>query len=107
MVSVRASAVAEFYPGTRYTIAWRDAAGNVRPATIYVYRVYDAFMIARPTGGDASLRKITYPEVVRIVAAQPVAPSDRYAVPAALLDEKKWGDRVVMARYATSPARVK
>jgi len=98
---------ADFHPDTRYTITWRDAEGNVRPATIYVYRVYDAFMIARPCGGDALLRKIPYPEVVRIVATRPVAPSDRYAVPAALLDEKNWRDRTVMAHYSTSPARGK
>lgn len=94
----------DFHPDTRYTITWRDPAGNVRPATIYVYRVYDAFLIARPTGGDALLRKITYPEVVKIVASQPVAPSERYMVPAALLDEKNWRDRSVMAHYASSPA---
>jgi hypothetical protein len=97
----------DFQPDTRYTITWRDAAGKVRPATIYVYRVYDAFMIARPTGGDALLRKIAYPEVVQIVAAQVVAPSDRYVVTAALLDEKNWRDRTVMAHYSTSPARGK
>lgn len=97
----------DFQPDTRYTITWRDAAGNVRPARIYVYRVYDAFMIARSTGGDALLRKIAYPEVVRIVAAQPVALSDRYAAPTALLDEKNWRDRTVMEHYSTSPARGK
>lgn len=97
----------DFHPDTRYTIAWRDPAGNVRPATIYVYRVYDAFMVVRSTGGDALLRKIAYPEVVKIVASQPVAPSERYMVPAAVLDEKNWRDRAVMAHYATSPARGK
>ena len=97
----------DFQPDTRYTITWRDATGRTRPATIYVYRVYDEFMIARPTGGDALLRKITYPEVLRIVSTQAVAPSDRYAVPAALLDENSWRERTVMAHYSTSPARGK
>jgi hypothetical protein len=36
----------DFHPDTRYTITWRDAAGNVRPVTIYVYRVYDASVMA-------------------------------------------------------------
>lgn len=97
----------DFQPDTRYTITWRDATGRARPATIYVYRVYDQFMIARPTGDDALLRKIAYPEVLRIVSTQPVAPPDRYAVPAAMLDESNWRERTVMAHYSTSPARGK
>jgi hypothetical protein len=56
MVSVRVFAVAEFYPDTRCTIAWRDAAGDVRPATIYVYRVDDIFMIAPPGAVSERLR---------------------------------------------------
>ena len=95
----------DFSPDTRYTLAWRDpATGNVRPCSIYVFRVYDAFMIARPTGGDALLRKIGYSEVVKIAAAQPVALRDRYMVPAAVLEEQAWRERDVMSHYATSPA---
>lgn len=96
-----------FQPDTRYTLVLRDAGGNVRPCTVYVFRMYDAFMIARPAGGDALLRKIAYSDVVRIVAAHPVAPHERYMVPAALLEEKIWRDRDVMSHYATSPARGK
>ena len=41
----------DFSTDTRYTLTLRDAAGQVRPTTIYVYRVYEAFMIARAAGG--------------------------------------------------------
>lgn len=94
----------DFNPDTRYTIAWRDPTGRVRPCAIYVFRAYDAFLIARLTGGDALLRKFLYSDVFKIVAAESVAPSDRYLVPAALLDEKTWAERVEMSHYATSPA---
>ena len=97
----------DFNTDTRYTLTLRDAAGQVRPTTIYVYRVYEAFMIARAAGGDALLRKIAYPDVVKIVAAHPVAASERYLVPAALLEEKIWRERDVMSHYASSPARGK
>ncbi len=97
----------DFQLDTRYTLVLRDAEGNVRPCTVYVFRIYDAFMIARPAGGDALLRKIPLPDVVRIVAAHPVARPERYMVPAALLEEKTWHDRDVMSHYATSPARGK
>ena len=97
----------DFSTDTRYTVTLRDPGGQVRPCTIYVYRVYDNFMIARPAGGDALLRKIAYSEVVRIVTAHPVAPSDRYLVPAALLEERIWRERDVMSHYASSPARGK
>jgi hypothetical protein len=97
----------DFNIDTRYTLTLRDATGRVTPCALYVYRVYDAFMIARLAGGDALLRKIAYPDVVRIVSAEPVAPADRYMVPAALLEEKTWRDRDVMLHYATSPARGK
>jgi hypothetical protein len=53
------------------------------------------------------LHKIALSDVVRIVAAHPVAPPERYMVPAALLDEKMWREREVMSHYASSPARGK
>lgn len=61
----------DFKIDTRYTLTLRDAMGRVTPCTIYVYRVYGAFMIARSAGGNALLRKIAYPDVVRIVSATP------------------------------------
>ena len=93
----------DFKPDTRCTITWRTPDGRVQPANIYVYRVFDDFLVARLIGGDGLLRKITYPEILKVVATQEVAPSQRYRVPPALLDEKTWRDRVVMEHYSSSP----
>lgn len=94
----------DFQPDTRYTIAWQHPEGRVVPATIYVCRTHDPYMIVRVAGADGALHKIAYGEVARIVAAEPVAPDKRRAVPAALLDESTWRDRTVMAHYSSSPA---
>ena len=51
-----------FAPDTRYTLTLRGADGKARPANLYVYRVYDAFMVARATSGDGLLRKVPYGE---------------------------------------------
>lgn len=93
----------DFKPDTRYTITWQTADGRAQPANIYVYRVYDGFLVARLTGADGLLRKIAYPEILKIVSVKAVEPARRYAVPAPLLDEKTWRDRVVMAHYSSSP----
>lgn len=97
----------DFKPDTRYTITWRAPDGRVQPANLYVYRVYDGFLVARLTGADGLLRKITYPEVLRIVATAEVPANDRYFVPAALLDEKFWRERETLEHYASSPDRGK
>ncbi|MDH5536441.1 MAG: hypothetical protein OEZ08_12860 [Betaproteobacteria bacterium] len=97
----------DFQPDTRYTITWGDRQGGSRPATIYVYRAHSEFLVARLVGGDGLLRKITYAEVLKIVAAEPVAPGDRSFVPNAMLDEKTWRDRSVMQHAAGSPQRGK
>jgi hypothetical protein len=97
----------DFRPDTRYTIAWGDRQGSARPATIYVYRAYSEFLVARLVGGDGLLRKITYPEVLKIVSAEPVAPGNRTFVPAAMLDEKTWRDRTIMQHAPGSPQRGK
>ena len=91
-----------FQAHTRYTIAWQQAGGRVIPATIYVYRTHDAYMIVRLTGADGALHNICYPEVTRIVATETVAPEHCRSVPAAMLDEKTWRDRTVMAHYSSS-----
>jgi hypothetical protein len=96
-----------FSADTRYTLTVRDAHGRSRAANVYVYRVYDAFMVARATSGDGLLRKIPYAEVERIVDAKPVAAQDRYALQAALLDEKNWRDKTEMQVYASSAAHGK
>ena len=93
----------DFKPDTRYTITWRSPDGKVQPANIYVHCAHDHFLVVRRTGADALLRKMTYPEVVKIVAAKAVDPKDRSRVPAALLEEQAWRDRVVMEHYSSSP----
>lgn len=94
----------DFEPDTRYTVAWQPPGGHVVAATLYVHRLHESFMIARISGADGTLRKIAYPEIIRIVSAEAVAPAQRRPVPAALLDEKSWRERTVMAHYASSPA---
>ncbi len=97
----------DFKPDTRYTLACRDAQGRVRPLNVYVYRVYDKFMVARDAGASGLVRKIGYDEVERIVRATEVAPAARFFLPAGVLDEKSWGDRSVMQHYASAPGRGK
>lgn len=93
-----------FKEDTRYTITWRDpATGKLRPANIYVFRLYDKFMIARMTEGDGLLRKIRYEDVIKIVHEKPVPKEGRYFVPAAVLDEKNWASRSVMEHYSSAP----
>lgn len=96
-----------FKPDTRYTLALRDAAGKARPANLYVYRVYDRFMVARATSGDGLVRKVAYDLIDKIVDEAAVAPEDRYFLPAAVLDEKDWHSRDTMQHYASSPGRGK
>lgn len=94
----------DFQSDVLYTIAWQPPGGRVIPATIYVYRTHDNFMIVREGGTGGGLRKIGYAEVLKIVSAEPVSPGKRRAIPAALLDEKTWRDRTTMAHYSSSPA---
>jgi len=96
-----------FRPDTRYTLACRDAQGRVRPLNVYVYRVYEQFMVARDSGGPGLVRKIPYDAVERIVSASEVAPEARYFLPAGILDEKTWRDRSVMQHHASAPGRGK
>ena len=96
-----------FKPDTRYTLAWRDAQGRVRPLDVYVYRVYEKFMVARESGATGLVRKIPYDEVERIVRAREVAPEARYFLPAGILEEKSWRDRSVMQHHASAPGRGK
>jgi hypothetical protein len=96
-----------FSADTRYTLTLRDASGKARAANVYVYRVYDQFMVARATSNDGLLRKIPYSEVEKVVDQKPVDPKERYTLPAALLDEKNWRDKSEMQVYASSAARGK
>lgn len=92
-----------FKPDTRYTITWRAPDGKLRPANIYVFRLYDQFMVARMTDKSGFLYKIPYEDITRIVLEKPVGERDRFLIPAAVLDEKNWKDRTVMERYSSSP----
>lgn len=92
-----------FKQDARYTVTWRDPEGRLRPANFYVFRVYDKFMIARETSGEGLLRKIAYEDVLKIAQEQAVDADHRYAIPAAVLDEKNWRERTVMERYSSSP----
>lgn len=94
---------ARFKPDTRYTLTWKDERGRERPLNLYVYRLYESFMVARETSGPGLVRKIAYADIVRIVHEQPVEPAARYFLPAAVLDEKNWRDRTTMQHYATAP----
>ncbi len=96
-----------FKPDTRYTLACRDAQGRVRPLNVYVYRVYDQFMVARDAGAGGLVRKVAYDTVDRIVKETAVAPEARFFLPAGVLDEKNWRDRSVMQHYASAPGRGK
>ena len=96
-----------FKPDTRYTLACRDAQGRVRPLNLYVYRVYDQFMVAREAGASGLVRKVAYDAVERIVKETGVAPEARFFLPAGVLDEKNWRDRSVMQHYASAPGRGK
>ena len=49
------------------------------------------------------LHKILYTDIVKIVSQQAVPESDRFRIPAAVLDAKNWKDRTVMDRYSSSP----
>ena len=93
----------DFQPDMRYTITWQPPGAQAKPATIYVYRTHDKFMVVRAGGSDGTLRKMGYDEVLKIVMSEPVPPEKRRSLPAALLDEKSWHDRTTMAHYASSP----
>jgi len=93
-----------FRPDTACTITWKDAGGTPRPLNIYIYRVYDGFLVARVTMGAGPLRRIGYDEILRIVAEHPAEGAKQRHVPPVLLEEKFWRDRTELAHYASSPA---
>ncbi len=93
----------DFQKDTRYTVTMRDAEGKLRPANIYIYRLYDEFMILRYINGDGLLRKVQYGDIVKIVKTVRVREEDRFYIPEAVLAEGAWKDRDSMFRYSTSP----
>lgn len=94
---------AAFRADTRDTLTWKDETGRERPLNVYVYGVYEKFTVVRETSGEGLVRKVAFEDVVRIVRETPVAPQDRYFLPAAVVDEKNWQDRAVMQHYASAP----
>lgn len=92
----------DFKPHTRYTVTWSQD-GKLRPANLYVYRLYDNFMIVRMTDGAGLLRKMGYDEITRIVKQIEVPETDRFFVPEAVLKETTWATRSTMERYSSSP----
>ena len=92
-----------FKENTRYTITWRAPDGKMRPANIYVYKMFETAMIARMTDSGGLLHKIAYADVLKIVMEKAVDKENQFSIPAAVLDEKAWKDRSVMERYSSSP----
>ena len=92
-----------FKENTRYTITWRTADGKLRPANIYVYKLFDSAMIARMTDKSGFLYKINYTDITKIVMETAVDKENQFSIPAAVLDEKIWKDRTMMERYSSSP----
>lgn len=93
----------DFQIHTRYTVTLRDDAGGLKPANLYVFRLYDNFMIARATDQGGLLYKIAYDAVEKIVKQKSVPPEDQFYIPDAVLKETVWRDRNKMERYSTSP----
>ena len=92
-----------FKENTRYTITWRTADGKLRPANIYVYKMFETAMIARMTDKSGFLYKINYDDITKIVMEIAVSKENEFRIPAAVLDEKIWKDRTMMERYSSSP----
>lgn len=92
-----------FKQDTRYTITWRSPEDKLRPANIYVFRLYETCMIARMTEKAGLLYKIPYSDIIKIVKETAVDKENQFMIPAAILDEKVWKDRTVMDRYSSSP----
>jgi hypothetical protein len=93
-----------FRPDTAYTVTWLDPGGVPRPLNIYVYRVYQEFLVARVTMGAGALRRIGHEEILRIVEEHPASGAKQRHVPSVLLEEKFWRDRTELEHYASSPA---
>lgn len=94
-----------FSVDTQYSVTLKEPTGRLRPANLYVYRLYDDYMIARRTDGDRSglLFKIPYGDIVRIVRTLPVPDPKRFLLPEAMLNAKVWETRDSMMTYASSP----
>ncbi len=95
----------DFAENTRYAVTLREEeTGKLRPANIYVYRLYDEFMIARMTDREGYLRKIAYENVAKIVRVIPVEKGIQFRVPEALLAKDAWKGRTRMTLYSSAPS---
>nr|WP_207143467.1 hypothetical protein [Ectothiorhodospira shaposhnikovii] len=94
-----------FAADTQYAVTLYDDHRRLRPANLYVHRLFDDSMIARRTDGLHSglLFKIRYEDVVRIARTIPVDRSRRFMLPEAMLMPKLWENRTTMNAYASAP----
>ncbi len=94
-----------FSVDTQYAITLKDESGKLRPANIYVYRLYDDFMIARRTSGNQTgmLFKIAYENITKVVKTIPVQDKKRFMLPEAVLNQKVWATRDTMMAYSSAP----
>lgn len=94
-----------FSVDTQYSVTLKEADGRLRPANLYVYRLYDDYMIARRTDGTQSglLFKIGYADIIKIVKTLPVLDKKRFMLPEAMLKAKVWETRDSMMTYASAP----
>jgi hypothetical protein len=92
----------QFQPHMQYTVTLRTPEGASRPASIYVFRTYDPFMVVRQSA-DGKLHKLAYEDVLLLVDGRKVPPERRYHVPAVMLEEKFWKGRTALEHYASSP----
>ncbi|HSP01175.1 MAG TPA: hypothetical protein VLN90_06905 [Thioalkalivibrio sp.] len=94
-----------FSVDNQYSVTLKDASGKLRPANIYVYRLYDDYMIARRTDGPNSgmLFKIAYGDITKIVKTIKVLDKKRFMLPEAMLKPKIWETRDTMMTYASAP----
>lgn len=93
----------DFKEGTRYTLTVKGEQGQLRPANIYVYKLFDEFMVVRNTNNDGLIRKLAYDNVVKIVREREVPREDRFYLPEQLLGENVWQNRDFINSYSSSP----
>jgi hypothetical protein len=96
-----------FQPDSRVMATLREPGGVPRPGRFYVLRAHPDFLVVRMADGEGLLRRIDYGTIERIVETLPIAPRDRIAVPAALLEAAFWQSRATLAHYGSSAARGK
>jgi hypothetical protein len=92
----------KFAEHTQYSLTVRDEGGKQRPMNVYVYRLYDDFMIVRQTDKSGLLLKLRYDDVSKIVRSKDVPRERRYMLPEEVLKLDNWKERSTMQAYASS-----